>query len=91
MGFDDARKRAKAKRGVPDEKPTLLVGSPMRASFSRLQDVGVAKMPVERVREIPAYGISHLGLCIELYRIQMHGGLVCPHELPETAASWKPP
>ena len=46
-------------------------------------------MPIERVREILAHGISHLEFCIELYRIQIQGGRYFLHEHPETAGPWQ--
>ena len=42
--FDCADKRAKALAKVREEKPTLLIGSPMRRAFGNLQRLNSSRM-----------------------------------------------
>ena len=52
--FDNHEQRAKARKRVEEEKPTILIGSPMCTAFSLLQQVNYAKMEPDRVRRILA-------------------------------------
>ena len=89
--FDRPEQRAKAKRRVTQEKPTILIGSPMCTAFCHLQNINFKRMDPERVRKILTRARLHLAFCCELYRIQVAEGRHFIHEHPALATSWGEP
>ena len=89
--FDKAEMREEAKRRVAEEKPYLLIGSPMCTMFSKWQDLRKASRdPVEFKRRF-SKAMVHLRFLCELYKMQIDGGRYFLHEHPDTATSWKVP
>ena len=87
--FDDKVMRDRAMQRVRDEKPLLLVGSPMCTAFSTWQRVNNAfRDPVVVAGEM-ARAKKHLEFCVELYREQARGGRYFLHEHPAYASSWQ--
>ena len=87
--FNDPRKAAKARRWIEMNKPLLLIGSPMCAAFSQLNNINFSRMSPEDVQKVIEHGTRHLEFCMQLYRIQMRNGLYFLHEHPAQARSWK--
>jgi len=79
--------QAKAKR-LEEEKPELLVASPMCAAFSSWMSVNYSKMDDEAVREHLAKALAHLKFRLELCLIQHQAGRLFLLEHPVAATSW---
>ena len=73
---------------VSDEKPALLVGSPMCKGFSSLMNLNVRQLPREKVVAIIEQCMKHLRFVFRLYEIQRKGGRWFLHEHPWGAWSW---
>ena len=72
--FDDVVMRDRARKRLPDERPMLLVGSPMRTAFSTWQRINhKIRDPVTVAGELKR-AKQHLEFCVELYRIQAKAG-----------------
>ena len=72
--FDDEAQRQKCKQKVRDEKPSMLVGSPMCTIFSTLQNLNRPKMGEAKWNAAWKYGLKHLLFAFELYEIQISSG-----------------
>ena len=86
--FNDPGKAAKAMKWIEMNKPLLLIGSPMCAAFSQLNNI-FSRMTQEDVERVIEHGTRHLEFCMQLYRIQMRNGLYFLHEHPAQARRWK--
>jgi hypothetical protein len=89
--FSIAARRRAAIRKVQEEKPYLLVGSPMRAAFCILQQLNYGKMAAERVERLITEALVHFHFCFILHEMQRSSGRLFLHEHPATATSWKDP
>ncbi len=47
--FDDPKQRQKAREKLRDDKPLILIGSPMCTAFCRLQKINFSRMHPDRV------------------------------------------
>ena len=87
--FDSKVMRDRAMKRLKEEKPLLLVGSPMCTVFStwqRINDKIRDKYVVECERR---RAVMHLEFCVELYRGQLRNGRYFIHEHPAYATSWQ--
>ena len=87
--FDRPEMRERALKKLREEKPLLLVGSPMCTAFSTWQRINNkirdgATVEIEKKR-----AVMHLEFCIELYREQLRHGRYFLHEHPAYASSWQ--
>ena len=87
--FSKAERRATARRRVAEEKPILLIGSPMCRVFSALRTLSNNKRDPEVVKREYTQAMVHLNFCVELYRDQLAAGRYFLHEHPDRAKSWK--
>ena len=90
--FNDPAKRAKARRMLREQRPFLIIGSPMCRYFStwqRLNEVRT-KDPAALARA-KAAAIVHLDFMAELYHDQLEAGNYFLHEHPLWASSWEVP
>ena len=58
--FNNPDKVAKARRIVQDSKPLLLIGSPMCAAFSHIDNINFSRMSEQQVKGVVEYGTRHL-------------------------------
>ena len=87
--FDSKEMRERAMRRVKEERPLLLVGSPMCTAFSTWQRTNsLLKCPVIVAAE-KKRAVEHLLFCISFYREQMLHGRCFHHEHPALASSWQ--
>ena len=87
--FDEKVMRDRARAKLKEEKPMLLIGSPMCTAFSTWQRINnLIRDPVTVAAE-KKRAIQHLEFCIELYREQIRGGRYFVHEHPAYASSWQ--
>ena len=87
--FDNKVMRDRALKKVREEKPLLLIGSPMCTAFStwqRINDKIRDKYIVECEKK---RAIMHLEFSIQLYREQLKHGRYFLHEHPAYATSWQ--
>ena len=87
--FDCLAMRNKAVRKLLQDKPKLLVGSPMCTEFSSWMSINHPKMPKEVVQQRLERARNHLKCCTKLYAIQIRQGRYFLHEHPAGAASWQ--
>ena len=66
----------------------LIICIPVRTAFNQLHHIKSARMTGEEAEEVNRYGMKHLEFCMELYQIQIDGGLYFLHEDPDSASSW---
>ena len=87
--FSIAERRAEALAMVENQKPMMLVGSPMCTAFCAWQRLNAHKRdPVEAKRQWDM-AMVHLNFVCELYAIQAKAGRYFLHEHPVAASSWK--
>ena len=86
--FNDKAMRNAAVRELLNDKPRLLIGSPMCGPFSSMNNINYARMTDAEKEQRIAYGRKHLELCMRLYEIQWSEGRYFLHEHPATASSW---
>ena len=86
--FNDERKAKKAQAWIRDHKPLWLIGSPMCAAFSQMQNINFSRMNPHDVKRVIEYGTRHLECCIELYNMQTRHGMLFLHDHPASAKSW---
>ena len=89
--FNDAAQRTKAERMLDEQRPLLLVGSPMCIAFSNIQNLNKAKRDPRIVQAEFDKARVHLQWCCHLYRKQVDRGGYFLHEHPAGATSWKQP
>ena len=74
---------------MSQNKPLLLIGSPMCTAFSQLNNINYCRMdPVEMKRRME-HGRRHLEFCTKLYNIQWEARRYLLHEHPASANSWQ--
>ena len=87
--FDDKVMRERAWKRLREDRPQLLVGSPMCTAFSTWQRINdKIRSPVTVAAERKR-AIEHLAFCVDLYREQMRHGRYFLHEHPAYASSWQ--
>ena len=86
--FNDVEMRKRAVRKVFEDKPLLLIGSPMCTIYSSMNQINHARMSPEEVEERFRYARRHLEFSTKLYKIQIEVGRYFLHEHPHTASSW---
>ena len=90
--FSDPRARQRAKELFEQERPLLLIGSPMCTAFSRLQAINRAKAAQvgdgDKYDEQRAKALVHLRFVCDLYLQQVTRGHYFLHEHPNLADSW---
>ena len=87
--FDSKVMRERAMKRVKEERPLLLVGSPMCTAFSTWQRINnLLRCPVTVAAE-KKRAVEHLRFCVAFYREQMIHGRYFLHEHPAYASSWQ--
>ena len=82
-------KREKAKKKIDEDKPFMLILSPMCGPFSRLQELfNYPKQDTEQVKEKIHAALDHLKFAIELCIKQKDQGRMFIFEHPVNATSW---
>ena len=72
--FDEKEMRDRAMKKVTEEKPMLLVGSPMCTAFSTWQRVNDLIRDPYVVKAEKARAVQHLEFCVQLYQEQRRHG-----------------
>ena len=83
LDFNVLEMRNRAARRVLNDRPMLLIGSPMCTVHSVMNNVNHAHMPPEIVKERFNYARKHLRFATQLYKLQIQGGRYFLHEHPE--------
>ena len=83
--FRNQEDRERALRYIKEEKPLVVIGSPMCRMFSRLQRLSGWN---EKKEEQWIEAKEHIRFVVEIYREQLKGGRVFIYEHPESATSW---
>ena len=73
---------------IIQDKPPLLIGSPMCTTHSVANCANHARMDPEVVQARFRYARRHLEFAAKFYRLQIQGGRYFFHEHPESASSW---
>lgn len=87
--FDDKVMRDRALQRVKEERPMLLIGSPMCTAFSTWQRINDKNRSPVVVAAEKKRAIKHLESCVQLYLAQTAGGRYYLHEHPAYASSWQ--
>ena len=83
--------RAAARKLVLEQRPLLLIGSPMCTWFSILQEFDQARKQTLAWQEGYRKAVAHIKFVFELYDLQLQGGRYFLHEHPASATSWRLP
>ncbi len=83
--FNMEHDRVRARAIIDEEKPWLIVGSPMCAAFSPLVALN---LETDNVRQAMVQGVQHLFFVCEIYKTQLSSGRFFLHEHPKAATSW---
>ena len=84
--FEIKEMREKAEKYIEEEKPLLLIGSPMFTAFSQLQRMGARDHhSAEKMRK----AVNHMKFVTKMYEKQMQAGRLFLHEHPASASSWQ--
>ena len=86
--FSKAEMREEAERLFDEQKPTLLVGTPMCTAFSTWQFINNTKRDPGVVAKELAAGRIHLAWMCKMYLKQLAAGRLFLHEHPANATSW---
>ena len=65
--FTSAEMRSVARKLIAETRPKLLIGSPERTAFSRLQKLSEHKRDPEVVRRLRVQAELHLQFCVQLH------------------------
>ena len=86
--FDEDDRQEAAWKLIKEERPMLVIGSPMCTECSLLLNLSKDKRDPKVVAEKLKRAIRHLTFCCEIYRYQIAHGRYFLHEHPLTATSW---
>ena len=86
--FSKSRMRDEAERLLDEQKPVLLVGTPMCTAFSTWQFINNTKRDPNIVAREKAAGRMHLAWVCKMYLKQIQAGRFFLHEHPANATSW---
>ena len=86
--FDNAGQRKRARAMVEEQRPMLLIGSPMCTAFSAWQHINRIKRDPTIVSREYVRAMVHIRFCMELYALQHAAGRYFLHEHPAQATSW---
>ena len=89
--FNIPEMRDEAERRLDHQKPMLLIGTPMRTAFSKIQNLNKARRDPAVVKAEYEKALVHLRWCCRLYQKQIDRGVSFLHEHPAGATSWKQP
>ena len=88
--FSKKAKQEKARRIVREQRPYMLIGSPMCTHFSTWTYLNDAKAKdTEKLRRARKKAIQHIEFMVSLYEEQLAAGRYFLHEHPRYATSWQ--
>ena len=87
--FNDPARRKEAEKLLDEQRPQLLIGSPMCTAFSNIQNLNKAKRDPHVVAAEIEKARTHLKWCCHLYQQQIDRGAYFLHEHPRLATSWR--
>ena len=86
--FDRPEQREKARALIREQKPLLLIGSPMCTAFCQWQNINNKYRTKEQIKEMMFKARLHLRFTMELYRMQIEEGRYMLPEHPAYVSSW---
>ena len=89
--FNDEQTRERARALYREQRPMLVVGSPMCTAWSAWQRINFMNKDPEQVERLLEKARVHLRFCMEIYKEQHEAGRYFLHEHPAQAASWDEP
>ena len=87
--FDDSKMRNRAARKLFNDKPIVLIGSPMCTEYSAMSRIHHCRMAPEVVKQRMDRARKQLEFCIKLHEIQMSNGRYLLHGHPNDAGPWQ--
>ena len=87
--FNIPRMRHKARMKIQEERPELLIGSPVCTMWSQMMNINKDRMDPLEYKERLNQARTHLKFVCELYIMQHEAGRYYLHEHPQGASSWK--
>eukprot|EP00973_Karenia_brevis_P057945 8066748-Karenia_brevis.AAC.1 len=89
--FNQADMRERAIRKVEEDKPLVVIGSPMCTNFSTLMNANWARMDPKQAEARWLNAVAHMNFVCKIYQMQIEAGRYFVHEHPTGATSWKLP
>ena len=87
--FNSVEMWNRAARRVLQDRPLLLIGSPMCTVYSTMNDVNHARMSEEDVGARSRYARKHVEFSVNLNEMQVDAGRDFLHEHPHRASPWQ--
>ena len=87
--FTKKSHRDRAEALLDEQRPIIIIGSPVCTAFSQWQFLNDPKRPADIVAEEKRVGKMHVDWCMKLYARQMSRGGYFLHEHPAGATSWE--
>ena len=87
--FNRVEQRRKARELVLQDRPLLLIGSPMCTRFSAWQRINDKKRDPSVVAKEHVRAMVHIKFVMELYQLQAGAGRYLLHGHPAQASSWE--
>ena len=87
--FNSIKMSNRAIKKSLEDKPLVLIGSPMCTAYCAMNRINYSRMAPEEVAQRMAHARKHLEFCIKLYEIQWDSGRYFLHEHPHDARSWQ--
>ena len=88
-GFEDENQQRKAIRKIEDDRPGILILSPMCTAFSIPQNHNYDSKNTEEVKELFKRAIKHIIFTVHLCELQTESGRYFVSEHPKSAKSWQ--
>ncbi len=86
--FTFEEKRIRCKKRIDEDKPFMVIASPMCGPFSSLQNWNYAKMDKKEVKDRIEKGLEHIKFCLDICLKQHLAGRLFLFEHPAGASSW---
>ena len=87
--FNSIKMRNRAIEKWLNDRPFVLIGSPMCTAYSAMNRINYCRLAPDEVAQRLAYAKKRLEFCIRLYEIQWESGRYFLHEHPHDARSWQ--
>ena len=87
--FDEEGQQQKAIRKIEEDRPNLLMLSPMCTAFSILQNLSYDKKNHDEVKALLKRAIKHVAFAVHLCDMQIQAGRYFVFEHPKSAKSWQ--
>ena len=87
--FADEERRRACRRRIEEQRPEVVVGSPMCTAFCLWQKLNAVRGDPIKIKKAWTEAMVHLNFACEIYAMQIQAGRYFLHEHPAYATSWQ--